>query len=351
VFAFCNICQMYGMVPDYTKSVREVYLEFAKAEINQSKALSPIAAAGLLNMASNRFLLPSWVTDWHAMMLLMRENPSGYGSLIIAQAPQLANGGLNQNADFSILEDLTLRTPAYFMDTVKTIVPSFERSSQELELFSRKYSSSQDGFRYPTDIPGLQALIRVIILDSSPKAGGLVIEPLISGSIQEEIAIICGLLLITKVDIESTPLETTLSSVFEKHGFKTTQPFVECLNNLLPGHTPNTLWQDAEKAVGLVRTNLVNFIFLRDSIFPTCELFQTSSGYLGLVSKGVLESGGTQIGDHVVILPDSCHLLLLRKTEGRFVNLGICYVLGYNRGEGAQLILKEERLSEMIEIV
>ena len=63
ILGLCSTEENYGLIPDYSKPIADVYREFASASINNMRSLYILALSNL-PLEGPPDGLPSWVTDW-----------------------------------------------------------------------------------------------------------------------------------------------------------------------------------------------------------------------------------------------------------------------------------------------
>ena len=325
--------------PDYTRSVKEIYCEFASRYLSHPRGkLDILGYAGDGFRLGNRHELPSWVPDWDSLAKA-KNNPQIPSPILmpfdIFQADQ--NFKTEQGLRPTVLEQSRLVVRGVLFDAIVKVEPRYSIQTEELFRFVKWYAweSSTADELYPTGISKKQALLRTLILDSH--AGGDSKVRLDMTTITAQAAFLAIIFCCCVRRPEYTQIQD-IKIWLRELGISADDPLEQFLKEVLPLETPiDEKWKEDGPAWELmwswfprVAENIV--LYTRQY-----QLFHTSNGYLGFAP------GGIAVGD-VVCIPRSCEFpVILREKESGFEHVGGCFVLGLMDGEVAELMKRRER--------
>ncbi|KAI9868856.1 MAG: hypothetical protein M1813_004707 [Trichoglossum hirsutum] len=336
IFGLLGICNS-DITPDYTKSVREVYIEFGKEYIRSQQNLRLLSHAGLGLHAENQFNLPSWVPDFQSLSSTGSsqsiETSFDTGRRIASiEAPPMpfaddqdylhTFGHICDSAS-AIHRDLKWGEEALFQFCISYLfdAPDSTDMTDILQLIARK-----DGSPYVTGIPRLQALFQLFLQGS-----------------------FAGLTFLDQSLVEfyyrSLCFVTLINSRGEwNHLLRDYERLEEYLSMLAQGTAigassegpPQKVFTDFRSWVGKTGAGILQ------NLSRHC-VFQTASGYLGLGPRGIRQD------DLVCVLQESTAPVVLRKVDSHYVHVGPCFILGLMDGEAKDLVVAEGGGSEVQE--
>ena len=147
--------------PDYNKPVREVYMEYAvlTATENYSDFIKVSGYTTAESLQVNPLNLPSWVPDWSTE----HEPIRGEFMNQLPKNAYSASKDLVQTQPRVSAENLYLS--GIFCDKITLVEPPMEY--QDLFNFACLYLQAHDLASYPTGMPPMQVLFRVLLYESS----------------------------------------------------------------------------------------------------------------------------------------------------------------------------------------
>ena len=329
IFALYNICNTH-IEPDYNKSIREVYSDFAKEYIMRAPNLKILKLAGAEYLCPNEYDLPSWAPNWHALSQQhVTASFVAFGEMCGSASSavfQIEEG----ERYVTITNDYTFRTIGCILDIVETKEAQMSPTSLELRDFAQKYAWSSCSPLYPTGIPRIQALLRALALDGQPTLMTDHGMPDIDlGSVEGQCLLLLGLFILSGPG-EETTIET-FKSAFESLGISAEAPFRSFLQQILPGEEIGAVWIDEEAAIQLLLSSSFVATAFTERLLKSCVFFQTLNGYIGVGTKAIEPS------DFIAVLPNCIFPVNLRRYGSQFQYIGPCFVLGFMRGEIAEL--------------
>ena len=323
IFGLLGICNS-SVNPDYFKSVREVYSEFAKEYIRHRQNLMLLNYAGLGLGAENRFDLPSWVPDFQSI--------SSAGSSHSIQTGFNAGRHIASIASLSrpFVDDQDhLHTFGHVCDTASAVQHRLEWGSEALfqfcisYIFGREDSPNmteslqlltrKEGPLYITGIPRLQALFQTFL------QGAADFYYLDLSLVEFYYRSLCFVALIYS--------RKEWSYVLPNHELLKIFLSVLVQGTAIAGSRslPDKIFTDFYSWVGRIGGNILTNLS-RHSVF------QTASGSLGLGPRGIRQD------DLVCVLQGSSVPVILRKVNSHYIHVGPCFILGLMDGEAKGLL-------------
>jgi hypothetical protein len=335
VFSMLGLAHM-GIVADYSRPVESVYCEFAEKWLAKRKPLEHLLIhSGCGHHEAQIVELPSWVPDWSSVSTFV---PSNFD-------PSLYSAGGNQHF-FQMFSPFLgpfvfgsmLRTCGVVASTVKSIGNINGRSldgSKQHWQFCTDYLARKGTEKYPTGIPSLQALFRVVLRDRD----GLKTNQLLKTTSPTFYTLALGFLrtIIETVHYASgRHIDQTLAICLPQLGLSTGSRFAEFFSkNFLGGKSPYVeAWASAENAI-VAHPAILNGLMAAMTVIHAensdKRFFETANGLLGLGPRGMRESD-------VVGIFGGCNLpVVLRRVDDHFLFVGSCFVLGLMGGEALNL--------------
>jgi hypothetical protein len=340
IFALYNICNTY-IAPDYNKSIREVYSDFAREYFMRAPNLKVLKLAGLECLGSNEYNLPSWVPDWQSLS----KHHTTASFVVFGEMGGSASSGVfptdKDQSYITIENDYTFKTLGCILDTAMTKENQMSPASPELQKFTQEYAWSSNTSQYPTGIPRILALLRTLTLNGQPTLMTDNGMPDIELSSVEGQCLLLLALFISSGPGENTTL-ATFRSLFESLGIPPKGQFKSFLQRILPEEEIGEVWNEDDAAIDLLLSSSFTAAAFMEQVLTSCVIFQTLSGYLGIAPKVV------EAGDCICVLPRCNFPVLLRRHGLQFQFVGACFVLGFMRGEAAELL--ENGLGSLLEI-
>ncbi|KAH0556412.1 hypothetical protein GP486_005667 [Trichoglossum hirsutum] len=336
IFGLLGICNS-DITPDYTKSVREVYVEFGKEYIRSQRNLKLLSHAGLGFHTENQFNLPSWVPDFQSLSSpsSSESNVTGFGAGRRITSTKALPMPFTDNQDY-------LHIFGHICDSVSAIHPDLKWGEEALfrfcisYLFDRPDSpdipgileliARKDGPLYVTGIPRLQALFQLFLQGSF--AGPSLMDQSVAEFYNRSL---CFVTLINSrkewnhLLCDDERLEEYLGTLAQGTAFGGS-----------PGRLPYAISIDFRSWVGKTGAGILT------NLLGHC-VFQTASGYLGFGPWGICQD------DLVCVLQESSLPVVLRKVGSHYVHIGPCFVLGLMDGEVEDHIITEKEESKIQE--
>ncbi len=151
IYGLLGIHQV-NLIPDYSKPIRDVYIELAHIILAESDTLRLLYLAGRYSYQKNPYYLPSWLPHFHD---LHRPDVDDYDE-------RYSNQGLVDTVTKGtrIGQKGRLRTGGYIIDSISLSVTDINISQSQMGLFdfSQKFLLNQLGQKYRYDMPRLQVL-------------------------------------------------------------------------------------------------------------------------------------------------------------------------------------------------
>lgn len=329
-----------SIIPDYSKSVKEVYVEAAKI-LMEERFESVLALSGRQkpNMAGIQPVdVPSWVPDWS-------QSTPGFFSL---DHPFMASRN-PPAGPAPVIDGYSLHCSGVMCDEVVAVEPTLKPG--DCLKFCCDYIASRTSEKYPSGIPHLRALFLVLLADWDTMVDCRS-EP--ESMIYQVIA--CGMIhlfLSSEISYRTRTGRPQINNPFVALGLGATQMDLatafwnkvvgtsgepdSCVITGLRDQQPAAMNAIGEKLASTVQLALVPALKNR-------RIFHTSNGYIGI------GPASTEPGDQVCVAFNSNVPILLRPEEHYFTHVGPCYVVGFMEGEAILNVRKGKRNTQRFEI-
>lgn len=319
---------------DYSKTTKEVYCEFVDRWITQDRKLNVLSYAGvrLLPQNENPFNLPSWTPDWQS---ISRQDMTFF-ELYDASALS-AVGGLDDDVNLKYhlaSQEGVLRVQGVFFDMVDWTEQPPDVAG--LSLFCSNLLGSRDGTvnAYPTGIPPLQAIFRVLLADKAdPERNRTSIDPGTDSFLGFTVAFIN--MLVPSTGVQAVWEKLAAENLHGLLGIETEHRFAESFQKQFFGHgllcPPSWHGLSVTEVIALEEPAKKTFYSgqLQTTIYSNLKrrIFLTGKGYLGLGPPGM------QTTDTVSMIFGCKYPVVLRRRDSHFLLVGVCFILGLMDGE------------------
>lgn len=340
VYGLLNVIPGQSIVPDYNKTVRAIYVEWAKETMIAAGNMTLISFAGKGNIPryDSELDLPSWVPDLHSdkryrPLNWWKPNDRKAQATITPFSIDIAPGDVLKARGYVLGTIDEAKTLEY--DKTDGNVPrkgdSTSAYMQFCMTYLKKHRSSEE--LYKTGIPHLQALIRLTMRTQLPDPSAE--WDLKSKSLHK---VACNFItwLIFKFHgmyVHMAPPGEPLEVAARILGLSWDDGFPETYQtSVFPSVDVGDLfqWNTLMNAMelGTNRDEMIHYM-LKWSDGKT--MLETKEGYLGYGPTK------TEPGDVVCSLMNCKDLLVLRKVDSSYVLLGSCYFVGLSDGEAEVL--------------
>lgn len=334
-----------SIVPDYTRSTADVYLDFARSQIllGEWQNISLFAGIGIVGSVRRTCDLPSWVCDWRAF--------SEHGS--VSSNPLPAS---SYKAAGSSMEAIRIYPESTILWTQGVRCAKIVESERIIRV--DLHGDSWGRFRpamgeqtYPTGIPRLQALFRTLLADIIQ--GGKGIERSLA-HYDLFLSMAVGFLSMLgraakrqedKVSLMSAnfdPVQAFLTWLGEDRHGRSDQ---EILAPLLGTQScpPQIMWPE-HKEWGRERPLFMDFYEqIRYNVHGR-SFFWTEKSYIGIGPALLKES------DIICVMLGCSIPFVLREVDDHYILVGHCFVLGFMDGEAMEAVEKGEASIQKFEI-
>ena len=302
-----------GFDIEYNTPFHQVYTSFVVKYVKQHESLSILREAGLCSSEGIReHRLPSWVPDWR------------YDQSQSLMRADLYRASLDKKPTLSIsTEKITAK--GLLCDEITAIQPN---EGGIIASWLKLAVNSQPKIYEPSGIPQIQAFFRTLFYDWNPRTHAR-LDPMEKSFFSPALDFCC----IVATDEEaSRALPDYITSFAAESGRTLAQAINICMLQQDDARVKQAYWAweaDAEEANFRPERHIEPFSFsliLGSAARGRC-FFMTSSGYMGLAPAG------TEEGDLVCVLLGCCVPLVLRYTDGNYVLIGECFVMGLMDGE------------------
>jgi hypothetical protein len=338
------------IIPDYEKTVGEVYCEAVGHWIEEEQDLGLLFLAGVGRFECDQGL-PSWTPNfkeasrtpskWHIS--------AGHADWRVFQ----------NHTDRAAVSDSMLQAAGLEIDKITRLeeTPKLDtwHNGRMLQYCIDFVSRTQV---YITGVPPLQAILHVLMMRHeypeeaypeeaySEEAYPEVAYPeeqypeeTASKEASEEdqhyhllaLGFLRYLLFISELDVKPQErfqlLGLSTGDEFPKSFEKLVYPDCKFLKNDLPNLS--TEFTRTEGSLVDATRNVMRHVIRYEDAF---RFIETSSGYLGLAP------GGASIGDTICVLKGCETPVVLRKVDEHYVHVGTCFVLGLMEGESAEML-------------
>lgn len=314
VYGLLGLTQV-DLIPDYAKPIRDVYIEAALKYLQLSGLTRTLNQAGIDQ--GSKFRLPSWVPDW-----------SLSSQHRVVPLTVYSNDGLNKDSNYFIVdttESVILNVTGTQLSEVQEVEPQ-PTKHDSVPLIQRTwrfclYSLTRYGDRlYPTGIPPLQAILRLVLDNEDPLNDDAEIQ-IPSDAFFRLGAAFVGVLCSAG---ENTQMEfdERCQMNLPKLGLAGDQDFAPTFSKQFLGSTslPGP-WEYASQALW---DNFASYFKISNALSRTLhgKFFLTTDNYIGIGPSSA------QPGDIVCKLKGCHFLVILRKEDTHFVLIGTCFVEG-----------------------
>lgn len=328
VYGFLGLCN-FEFVPDYRKSSVEVYTDVTEMFLNESLMIV-LAAAGIGLCKQRLGGLPSWAVDWQAISNLARIHLRGYD---VFDA-----GGTVGGFERPLVRDRVLHWSGVEWDQILQTEQKLCWHLSEYDIFRQ---AQQDLSIYPKNMSRIQAMISAIL-------GGLAIDEderrlELHSSFLFDACAACLYRMLFDFAVRHEISDSSVLEWFE--AFRASNGLPEGKDSefsLLETLFTNTPFQDdigqglLEKVEQRGRELFSIYLMIRQAQLGDWRLFYTMKGYIGVGPQGLTEN------DIIAILPGCRRPAILRKTDGQYVLVGLCFVVGIMDGEVMHLARQQQ---------
>ncbi|CAG8978284.1 hypothetical protein HYALB_00010282 [Hymenoscyphus albidus] len=342
-------------IADDTRCVRKMLIDFAAGAINDCDHLKILERAGIADLdAVERFDLPSWVPTWE------KEASSPLRRLYDASGHSKAVCNFGEDEVLGEQNVLRFFATGVKCGTVLEVDSAETMAENPFRMLGGEYRKYRLNQKYPTGMPGLQAIFRTMILDQIPK-----VERRLTPARKEFFDLAAGFLFMLQYmdkkspeDLLKTVLDQDLSAgnkddsipdyakSFMKYSRKTAENGKVVLSEILEpflgsSSSPTKIeWpEEHDNERGFAYT--MPFLAEAARCLKGRTMFALNKGYFGV---GPL---GTQPGDTVCVLWGCDVPVVIRRLEDHYVLVGPCFVLGFMDGEMRKMVdqgLKKEKI-------
>ena len=334
IYGLQGICPM-GLIVDYGKDVREVYVDIAKKFVSSNFIFELVSRAGigLQPVPNNPFDLPSWVPDWHTLSVGKAWNL--YQAAAFTSKPGLAEDRVQLPLSApELTANNHLMLHGIRFDSIEAIGPDFggpDGSLSSIALFCSSYARMDQCFdrgptQYPTKIPRLQVSFRMILTGIFQHQERDILE-----LCQEFLCLLANVDTPFPVNHGERPEWSTerIERLSALTGLRVDERFSESLQEMVLGSAASCPdeWRNLT-AIDALNKGRQSSQKLHWSIVETCfriimyrRVFFTSTGYLGIGPPGICDE------DIVVKLSGVPWTAVLRRKDPCYQLVGLCYIV------------------------
>jgi hypothetical protein len=339
------------IIPDYNKSVREVFLEYAEIGVNEafSAVMSRSGYLDSLEQTENPWSLPSWVPSWDSDRARSL-NPM-FTDLYDASERKLPNSNIFKKPK---TQAEILSASGVICDIVTEISPEAPEIETVHGLIHHYLKQSPTNSNYLTGIPYPQAIVRVLFMDVDDRNDRRILP---HGRVLTDVwgSFITWILddAIHAKDPNWNFAEElrSIGMKFDVH-YHGEDDFIRvAANEYSFGSSSTPDLPDGQDLMGEFPGDSginTQFALLHNQLRfyrgHSRKFFLTQGGYMGLGPPS------TSLGDQVCVLSDCSTPALLKNVEGHFIHKGQCFVLGLMDGEAVQDVTYGKREVEQIKI-
>jgi hypothetical protein len=308
-------------LPDYQKSTREVYCEFAAALVKETDRLHFLRYTGMHRGSSNAFGLPSWVPDWH---FLSTNHDDGQRNSHLS-----ADQGIDAFSSRMplVTTDFTLKFVGVSIDEIDFVTSPGGEGIHFVEFCCQvgKRRNLKDILEVLTD--GGKQTEMEHPLDSKESSTTLYV---------------CFLWLLAW-DGSNFHFDTVIPAL-EKVGVMKDGECTPLFYQTFPGLGSSSIWVSRKTWQPL----------MWDHLDPTKQL-TGAYAYSSIVetignSLGYTFSPDVRKGDKVCVINGCDFPVLLRQEGSSYSFVGQCYVQGLVDGKAAEMVRNGERMIEQLAI-
>jgi hypothetical protein len=334
VFALLGVMNV-GIVPDYSISVHDVYVDTASRILTHHGLTRLLGICG--RAPTNPHSLPSWVPDWSW-------HPAVAPPL--SHMPFVAQTSLNYHTEGSILRVTGIcLSRVRELESEAPVPPYYKplRNSITTFRFCQRYLERHDGGMYVTGIPPLQAVLRLLTQDKDCLNDRARLQIPSDKFVLLALQFV-GALCAFSVENRGAGLEGVLRNTLPKLGLSAGANFATSFSHrFLGADSPLCSWESSQAVLDGQSAAWIRIDDrLRGMLRGRC-FFHTDSEYLGVGPDTMIA------GDLLYGLKDCLYPIILRPVESHYEVVGACIVQGFMDGE-IQTILDGESDLELIEI-
>jgi hypothetical protein len=334
------------VVPEYNKSVEDVYVEFTAYLVvsgHLSSVLSQRSSSEhrrRKDRLGNTIDLPSWVPDFslYGFRELSKHRPFVHADSTDAEAETWSQEiskafkpeprGEKLRVSGVVCDQIVEETETFYYETALSNVQRFLPGENGGSV---KY--------YPTGIPIHQALVRILLKDP-----GILRDDDDSHKIDVDMMLGAAIAVYESMLAPEHSTEE-LFTFWRTIGFKYEIPTHEELQIMLFGDRLN----DAEGVIHYNKDKERYIANRKTVMFQMASwdqeyVFRTENGYIGL------SDGEAKSGDQVCVIFGCRQPVILRPVGAYYQFIGVCYVLGFMEGEAVQDVKDGKRRVEAFDI-
>ncbi|OCL13103.1 hypothetical protein AOQ84DRAFT_385641 [Glonium stellatum] len=336
------------VAPDYSKDVRQVYIESAAASVQTYGSPDILEYAGI-DLAEN-LNLPSWVPDWQALSHVLPEAPVlqtlGHFTALRRLYRNQAYGKLSQKARVTNTDSLAAY--GFKCAEVSDVAHSsawapadFLRHFRQRRRHSNSAEDTAKRLGYQQGLPELQVFLRTIFMDINP-LGKVFQQRLLDADNFNR-----------TVDVLRTFLHNELSQCYNTGDFKTLYGF-DPQNPRFAGFVHDHIlteadreqlqsnlymevssWGSLESGTSFDENNATGISSHLQKIAKSTFCFHTSDGDVGIGPPQV------RVGDQICVLGKCTFPVVLRPVGGHYRYIGPCFIVGLTEGEASKTLEAE----------
>ena len=317
VYGLLGLCDTMKLRPDYTKTISQVYTDLFSTWLEEFSSLALMEYCGVgLPGGEISYELPSFIPDWNrlstnrnSVIFDAQHRIPRLGALVARQPGNRHRTLLVQGIPFDVVPSR--------VDLFKLRLPWTTNDNSGFFNWLSKARLSV----YPTGIPRLQALLKMVLQFGQCRD----LPPLKSELIHLTVeAFVLMLWLLQPNESESTAIPEKLEAM----GLNPDRKYGDEIRRIIlgasaacPPYWDKMLAKEAIKSTGSIPSRQLDAVKMLTQIADFPLLFQTQRGYLGIGPEGMQE------GDELVILPGLDFPTVLRREGTHYVHVGVCFVV------------------------
>jgi len=329
-----------GIKADYSVSVETAYCQFAKKWVAAESRLSLLSYSGhglamptALDHPLHNMFIPSWVPNWDVL-----SKATSWGEFHIGSNGKHADGNPPSVPQPSwFFEGDALVCSGIRCDAVST-ARTLKSANQDWYRFCDEYVVSRGGRPYPSGIPALQALGRLVFLNRDPVTRELLGSSPAPIPLLRTGAIGVGIMGASPDGVHPIA-RFNLNSGHDMY-------------NGLIGETPveglAELTGEVFKMLGdarFLQSHAPALVAVLIALALNHAAFATESGYIGWGPSGM------ETGDLVCVILGCEMPVVLRKVDTHYIHMGPCFVIGLMDGEAISGIAEDSDHIQQFRIV
>jgi hypothetical protein len=315
IYGVLAIIADHGIMPDYSKSVREVYIDWAVKTMAQAGNLSLITHAGMRHKAWGHmdFNLPSWVPDLY--------NTKSYSDITWFESKDKLPSFNTVPVD--ILDGDVLKAAGLRLDTVQR-AETLDRYYPERALirFCLDYLGANRDTNYACRMPPLQAVIRLVMMSKLPDLSDADLDTTSLAIHEASVSLIKWLIFCIAGSERSWSTEAQASALGLEVGTSFPKSYQD---RAFPGIDVGEVfgWRTLADAFQATTRMHAEVEFYATLWAKEATLLETRAGYLGTGSRTM------KAGDVVCHISGCDSLLILREAaESGYLLVGPCILVG-----------------------